>query len=124
MGQSPIVLSGYCMDADIGMSLIRKGANLKAESTCGTALHFAALYGNAKLARGLLREGANVNAVARDILYTPLHMAARNGHMDVIGLLIEAGADCEAINDVDERPADVAAVYGHSAAADLLAVSS
>jgi ankyrin repeat protein len=57
-----------------------------------TALHFAALAGDADSARLLLGAGADVNAAAADG-NSALVLAAFSGHPAVAGVLIEAGAD-------------------------------
>ena len=45
-----------------------------------TALHWAALKGDAELAQMLLYAGANVKATTRLGAYTPLYLAAKGGH--------------------------------------------
>ena len=51
---------------------------------------------------------------------TPLHLAARFGREDLAGLLIDAGANLEALNEHDERPLHAAAAYGRPAVVKLL----
>ena len=51
---------------------------------------------------------------------TPLHLAARFGREDLAGLLIAAGADVEARNELDERPLHTSATYGRPAVVQLL----
>ena len=51
---------------------------------------------------------------------TPLHSAARFGREDLADLLIAAGANVEARNELDERPLHASATYGHPAVAKLL----
>ena len=57
-----------------------------------TALHWAALNGDAELASMLLYAGANVGAKTRIGGYTPLHLAAQVGNASVIAPLVAAGA--------------------------------
>jgi ankyrin repeat protein len=54
--------------------------------------------------------------------WTPLHCAAEGGHVAVIDLLLERGADVNAANDAagGQRPLHVAAQHGHAAAAARL----
>jgi uncharacterized protein len=60
-----------------------------------TALHLAAFFGQEDAAQALLERGADVAAVARnpDLQVTPLHSAAAGGHIAIVKLLLEHGAD-------------------------------
>ena len=44
---------------------------------------------------------------------TPLHLAAVNGHLDVVQYLVEQGANKEATDDCNKTPLFVAAKGGH-----------
>ena len=61
------------------------------------ALHYATSNGHVDVAKLLIKNGADVNAV-ETCNRTSLHAAAGNGHIDVVKLLIQNGAD---INTVD-----------------------
>eukprot|EP00746_Dinoflagellata_sp_MGD_P009919 gnl/MRDRNA2_/MRDRNA2_120328_c0_seq1.p1 gnl/MRDRNA2_/MRDRNA2_120328_c0~~gnl/MRDRNA2_/MRDRNA2_120328_c0_seq1.p1 ORF type:complete len:367 (+),score=83.10 gnl/MRDRNA2_/MRDRNA2_120328_c0_seq1:116-1102(+) len=74
-----------------------------------SALHWAAAKGRASLVKYLLElvpfdsiEGED------DEGNTPLHLAAWNGHMHGVRLLLRAQADLEATNAKDETPFDLA----------------
>ncbi|MBY0460434.1 MAG: ankyrin repeat domain-containing protein, partial [Gemmataceae bacterium] len=70
-----------------------------------TALHFAAAAGNAGGVKVLLHHKADVNADSGGG-WTPLHHAARGGHLEVVKLLIAAGAKPDAKTDaLPERAA-------------------
>ncbi len=77
------------------------------------------------LARLLLDAGADVNARRRDGM-TALHTAAYRGHLDVIRLLLERGADASIAAHADAGPhggetaRDTALSQGQTAAAALL----
>ena len=59
-------------------SLIKQAADVNAAQGDGmTALHWAAVNGNAEMARILIYAGANVKAATRLGSYTPLFMAAK-----------------------------------------------
>ena len=58
------------------------------------SLFDASWRGNAKEVAGLLEQGANPNSAIRRS--TPLHKAASRGHLDVMRLLIDRGADVKA----------------------------
>jgi ankyrin repeat protein len=58
-----------------------------------TALHFAAFFNRAEIARDLIRHGADVAAVARNPMKVmPLHSAAASHCGEVVCLLLENGA--------------------------------
>jgi ankyrin repeat protein len=72
-------------------------------ASCQTAMHAAAQYGRADVARVLLARGADVNA--RDEYGdAPLHLAARHGRVEVARLLVESGADVNARGQSRETP--------------------
>lgn len=76
-----------------------------------TPLHVAAEKGCAPIARRLL--GATSTSLAVDARaslgehadLTPLHVAAQHGHRELIGLLIDAGADVTAVRGFGDRGA-------------------
>ncbi len=81
--------------------LLAAGANVNQfndEPTCVTALHVAA----ENAVSFLLEAGADVNAAASEGV-TPLHAAAYRGELDIARMLLEAGAQVDAILRVDEE---------------------
>ncbi|KAK0617710.1 ankyrin repeat-containing domain protein [Immersiella caudata] len=58
-----------------------------------TALHLAAVKGDAQAARVLVRLGAEVDSPGGGMEVTPLYYACRYGHTDVVQVLLNAGAD-------------------------------
>ena len=63
-----------------------------------TALHFAASNGHVDVAKVLIQNGADVNAVHNEVKRTALHHAAEYGHVDVAKVLIQNGADVNAVD--------------------------
>uniref|UniRef100_A0A6P7GVC2 Ankyrin repeat domain-containing protein 7-like n=1 Tax=Diabrotica virgifera virgifera TaxID=50390 RepID=A0A6P7GVC2_DIAVI len=56
-------------------------------------IHHGVLGGNAKIVKILLEKGADINA--KDILkLTPLHLACRDGYLEIVHLLLKKGAVC------------------------------
>lgn len=58
-----------------------------------TILHDMAQKGEIKKAELLIKHGANINATDEEYQSTPLGMAARWGHADMVKLLLHHGAD-------------------------------
>jgi len=52
--------------------------------------------------------------------WTPLHVAAKRGNIDVVAAIIDAGADINATSDMHQTPLDIALKQGHKAVAELL----
>ena len=82
-------------DLDRLAVLLAGGADADAVTADGfTALHFAAFFGKPEAARLLLDRGADVDARGRGWMTgTPLHSAASGRHVDVVEILLAAGAD-------------------------------
>ena len=53
------------------------------------------MKGDAELAQMLIYAGANVRATTRIGAYTPLYLAAKGGHSDVVAVLLAGGRGCE-----------------------------
>jgi ankyrin repeat protein len=51
---------------------------------------------------------------------TPLHIAATWGDVEAIEMLVRAGAEVDAIGDLDSTPLYTAVLHGHAAAARTL----
>jgi len=73
-------------------------SNAAARSGDGfTPLHLAAFFGRTEAAASLLEHGAEVDAVGTGwMVGTSLHSAASGRHADIVGLLLDAGADPDA----------------------------
>src|SRR6185436_10494555 len=81
-------------DKDTVLSLLKQGGDVNAAQGDGmTALHWAAMHGDAALASTLLHAGGNVQATTRLGGYTPLHLASQTGTRAVVDALVGRGAD-------------------------------
>ncbi|RGP60303.1 hypothetical protein FLONG3_10911, partial [Fusarium longipes] len=83
-----------------------------------TALHFAAMNGNASIIQLLVRYGFDVMAKARDEA-TPLHLAAQGGHRDAAKTLIDLGAR-NSLDVYSRLPLELAQASGKSGVVKIL----
>ena len=91
---SPVADAAMRGDVVAVQALLAEGADVNAPQGDGmTALHWAALNGDASLARVLLDAEADVAAGTRIGFYTPLHLAGQSGAGEVVEMLLGAGAD-------------------------------
>jgi ankyrin repeat protein len=87
------------------------------------ALHACmALSQDCETARLLIEQGADVN-MAQAGGYTPLHQAAANGRADLVGILLEAGANPGNLCHQGKSPADYARERKHDEVVQLLSAS-
>ena len=76
------------------------------------ALHYAACFNKLRPAVKLLRGGFNVNA--RNVAgFTPLQIAAMEGHSDMVALLVAWGASFDDLDDYGEKTMHALARGGH-----------
>jgi ankyrin repeat protein len=100
------------------ITLLRSGADINATDKNGvTALHHAVRFRSPTAVRTLIEHGANVNQVCWKSGSTPLHRAVtqtgapstagrRQEALEIIRLLIAAGADPSITNKSGRKPAD------------------
>ena len=97
--------------------LVRAGARVSADVYRGTPLIWAAACNRTETVAWLVEHGANINQKAsfggltHGQGITALHMAAQYGHMPVVKLLIERGADRSIKDDLYQSTAEGGAGY-------------
>ncbi len=110
IGSEGDALCSAIRNGDFGAvkELLAKGADVNTwDNEFGvTALSWAALLDEVKIAQFLTEKGADVNAKNRDGS-TPLHSAAFLGRAEIAELLIQKGADVNPENYKGETPLDV-----------------
>ncbi len=107
--------------------LVQGGARLDADPYRGTPLIWAAACNRTEAAAWLLDHGADVNkkgtfgGLTHGQGITALHIAAQNGHMPMVKLLVERGADRSIQDDLYHGTAEGGAAYfGQIAVRDYL----
>jgi uncharacterized protein len=102
------------------LKALKAGADIHATDKNGvTALHHAVRFRNSAAVKTLIEQGANVNQACRRSGSTPLHRAAtRTGApgtagkdaaaIEIIQMLLTAGADPSIKNKSGKKPADYA----------------
>ena len=107
--------------------LVRAGARLDADPYRGTPLIWAAACNRTEAAAWLLDHGANVNqkgtfgGLTHGQGITALHIAAQYGHMPMVKLLVERGADRSVKDDLyHATPEGGAAYFGQVEVRDYL----
>jgi len=96
------------------------------KKTLSTRLIEAVVGNNVKEVSELLNRGADPNVALDTAHVTPLHHAAQNNALEVVPLLVEAGAALEAQTEPDGYTAmEVAFIHGnHRLAQALIAYSN
>jgi ankyrin repeat protein len=91
---SPVADAAERGDVEAVRALVKQGADVNAAQGDGmTALHWAAVNGNAEMAEVLVAAGASTAASTRLGRYTPLHLASERGNAAVVSALLAAGAN-------------------------------
>ena len=90
-------------------ALLRHGASIDATDSysAGTALSWAAAFSHPSIASQLISLGANVN-ISNLISTTPLHYAALSGNVEILKMLVNAGANTGARDSEGDTPEDLA----------------
>ena len=95
--EAPVADAAMRRDSSRVRLLLKQGADVNAAQGDGmTALHWAALHGDAAEARMLVYAGARLDATTRNGSYTPLHLASGAGQAAAVVALLEGGADANA----------------------------
>ena len=113
-GFTPIVIATVRNNLEIFKLLQEAGADLQQiDKRNNTLLHHAAFENDAEIGAILLAEGDfDLEARRSQYGFTPLLVAAFEGHVEMVELLVEHGADIEAGDDWGDTPLNVSAWNG------------
>ena len=95
-GNTALMLAAYKRNKHAVLALLAKGAIVTRPGW--TALHYSAASGDTDITAILLAKHAYIDAESPSQL-TPLMMAAREGHEEVVDLLLREGADARLKNN-------------------------
>lgn len=103
-------------------SLIQEEADVNARTLQGHSPLFLATYSKfADCVRILLAAGASPNIATYTEKLTPLHIAAGNASFEIAQLLLDAGADLTALDNMDRNALHHTAIGGsHAIASNLI----
>lgn len=111
---SALMLAAYNGHHHVIAWLIEKGAEVDAvDGMNRTALMFASTGPFSKAVEVLLQAGADINAKDNEEQWTPVMMAAAEGQLEVVQLLVANGADLTMVDVDGESSFDFAQSNGH-----------
>lgn len=110
-----LMLAAYNGHVHIIKLLLDKGASIdEVDGLNRTALMFAATGPFAPAVEMLIKAGANVNITDNHESWTPVMMAASEGQLEVVKILVANGADLSMVDTDGESPLDFAKSKNHS----------
>jgi ankyrin repeat protein len=120
-GNTALMMAAFKRNRPAVQALLAKGAAVNQPGW--SALHYAAASGDDEIARILLQKGAKIDATspAGTGLFTPLMMAAREGHGATALLLIDLGANPAVKNSEGLTAAQIAERAGKAQVAEAIA---
>ena len=120
-GHTALMFAAFNGHTDIVKVLLDLGASVTAIDYAGrTALMFASTGPFPQTVELLLKKKSEPNAIDKEEHFTPLMHAAAEGHLEVVKVLMENGADPK-LTDVDGDTAEsFARQNGHQAVADYI----
>lgn len=108
-GWTPLMIAAANRHDHVATVLLERGADPNIPNLLGrSALMFASRYGNEGLVKALLQHGADPDCVPITRDPGALGIAAANGHAEIVGLLLDAGASPDVADTAGRTPVDYA----------------
>ncbi|NIM99608.1 MAG: hypothetical protein GTO24_16515 [candidate division Zixibacteria bacterium] len=121
-GKTPLINAILRGRPEIAMLLIKKDADVNAPDNEGQPpVYWAVKKGLPDILQTLLAKGANTDFVDKDNGRTMLHIAALQGHLGVMEILLDSKTDVNTKDNGGKTPLFYAGKYGHKMVAELLA---
>jgi len=120
-GLTPLHQAASAGNLKVAQLLIDHGADLNTRGNWGTILQtliYRQCDPTGEMVKLLLKSGAKLQPFSFG--NTELHLAALQGSTDMARLLVECGADVDAVNEYGHTPLYYAAKHGHRKTADAL----
>jgi Na+-transporting methylmalonyl-CoA/oxaloacetate decarboxylase gamma subunit len=119
-GETPLVFASASGEGNMVKRLLQAGAdpNVEFNKAGYTLLMDASFEGLTPVAHDLIKAKANINAVDNQG-QSALHYAAKEGHRELIKLLIDRGADSSIADKNKMKPLDYALKYHDSSIREL-----
>ncbi|XP_074605773.1 transient receptor potential cation channel subfamily A member 1-like isoform X1 [Acropora palmata] len=112
---TPLHYAAWFNASDAVECLIENGADVESSSAFGQKpLHYVVSRASVELVEKMLTKGkANPNSLDNQ-KFTPLHLAAQRGRLDILQILLAHGADFRLQNDEGETAIHIAAKEGRN----------
>lgn len=118
---SPVFSAASSGNLSVVKKAVKDDLDLATHTDCNklTLLHNATASNHTEMAKFLLSQGADAEAVTKDNV-TPLHMAAQNDNVEIIKMLLAYGAKVNAMDLNGLTPLDVAEKMDRTKAVEYL----